>query len=206
MFTKRKDEIQERWEVSSPQSSVSSSKMELTSILDNENSSARSLDFVTAPVTTSKVFDNTPWLQARGAYSAPSSPSLLHNSCEGNLRNCNPKQTTRFHTSVEELNRPWLGKVSSESNTWNMDLSNSIQQSSRDKAIILSDRISSPHLENITQSNEEQHSLITAPWSAERLQNIRSLNELLSHLSLEKYTSKFEVNRFKISVIHKNKL
>nr|XP_047130700.1 ankyrin repeat domain-containing protein 17-like [Hydra vulgaris] len=194
MFTKRKDDIQDRWEVSSPQSSVSSSKMELTSILDNENSSARSLDFVTASVSIGKVFDNTPWLQSRGAYSAPSSPSLLHTSCDGNLRNCIPKQATRFHTSVEELNRPWLDKVNPECNTWNTDLSNpmhcsnSIQQSMDNT--ILNDKILT--LEN-TQPNEDQSSsLITAPWSAERLQNIHSLNELLVHLSLEKYTTKFE--------------
>ena len=123
---------------SSPTSSVSSSKVELTTYFDNDSGMGGSnpLDMTPTSSETQAHYneqapyletnlDSQSWYQARSAYSAPSSPALarnadnLHRSRGSSPRSC----VMRSHPSMDGINsRPWPKPTNVDVNEpdWNM--------------------------------------------------------------------------------------
>lgn len=114
---------------SSPTSSVSSSKVELTTYFDNDSGmggsnaldstptslqSESQIGFQDQPYLDTAVESQT-WYQQRGAYSAPSSPALPRNG-ENLSRGSSPRPgVIRSHPSMDEINtnhRQWAKKNS----------------------------------------------------------------------------------------------
>lgn len=229
----------EKWEISSsPTSSVSSSKVELANILnDNDSGMGGSNPLGPTPVSEQNnsrislheaayletALDNSSWLQNRGAYSAPSSPALQRNVSNNTLKASPKNINMRSQLSMENLNynRAWAQKPTyNEHSSWNArkitppssykklldspenhDSAVSSPRSTIDRAL------SSPRppLESTskTSSLEKEHILTTnpaktwpvensKPWSAERFQDVHTIADLLSQLSLDKYSTKLQ--------------
>lgn len=208
----------EVWELSSsPTSSVSSSKVELTNILDNDSGMSSSnplgptppsvqsesrISFQEQPFLDTPI-EHNPWAQSRGSYSAPSSPALQRNS-ENHSRVCVPsQQTIRSHPSMDELNsnRPWKKNYSEAQHTSGKSSSSPLL-SKRSKASTSTEArdsgLSSPHGYTERRSKNQQPDSLpatsTTAWSAERFQNVQTTSDLLYHLSLDKYGAKLEVS------------
>ena len=212
------------WEMSSSRtSSVSSSKVELTNILDNDSGMGGSNPLGPTPTSVQSesrinfqdppyidtALENSPWLQNRGAYSAPSSPALQRGN-EDHTRNCSPNpQNIRPHPSMEELNsnRPWVKKSTyKESQPWrsrntsppfqHMNIKPGASPDNQDSGL------SSPQTQGDKRSRcSDIDPLNTSggqptPWCAERFQDVHTLSELLTQLSLTKYATKLEVHSF----------
>lgn len=232
------------WEMSSSRtSSVSSSKVELANILDNDSGMGGSNPLGPTPTSIQSesqinfqdppyidtALENSPWLQNRGAYSAPSSPALQRGN-EENTHNCSPNpQNIRPHPSMEELNsnRPWIKKSIYNNNKetplpppWRSrnaspsSCAASFQQHMGMKTGVSPDQqdsgLSSPqtqadkrvrcppeHVDPMSSAVAAVVSQQPSTWCAERFQDVHSVNDLLSQLSLMKYASKFEVCVFK---------
>lgn len=205
----------EVWELSSsPTSSVSSSKVELTNILDNDSGMSSSNPLGPTPPSVQSesrislqeqqyletTMDNSTWLQSRGAYSAPSSPALQRSN--GNHPGvCSPKQQSmRSHPSMEELNSsPWKKNIYSETQCWNeksVVALNDRHDKSEAGADTHDSGLSSPHGYSDRHLKHPDTDPIpgvgTTPWSAERFQDVHTALHLLRHLSLDKYAAKLE--------------
>ena len=210
----------EGWDMSSsPTSSVSSSKVELTNILDNDSGMGGSNPL--GPTPTSEhcesrtsfqeppyletALEQAPWMQNRGAYSAPSSPALQRNN-ENHSGTCSPKtQNMRSHPSMEELNsnRPWLKKTNyrDQRNWGHRKTSPVFQQYNAHVKLknFANDRdsgMSSPASYTDRHSKSSESDLVTTgnTWSAERFQDVRTISDVLTQMSLDKYVVKFEVS------------
>lgn len=223
----------ERWEISSsPTSSVSSSKIELANILnDNDSGVGGSNPLGPTPISEQNnsrislhdaayletALDNPSWLQNRGAYSAPSSPALQRN-LDNSASKTSPKNLNmRSQLSMEDLNynRQWVHKSNYTDNSqWNdrkitpPTLNHKLGDSpeNRDSAVssprsTLDRGVSSPRLplerktKAGTQEIEPSLTTNTKPWSAERFQDVHTVADLLSQLSLDKYSAKLQVSQ-----------
>lgn len=211
------------WEPSSsPTSSLSSSRQELNNILDNDSGVGGSNLWSQTPTSEKgsssqpareasfleTALEATPWLNSRGAYSAPSSPALQRN-------NNNPfltpnKQNLKSHPSMEELNSRLWGKEypdkQEESATWRMNSSTPPLRHNRrysSGAEVAPNEntqdsgMSSPHhgkSNDVTkQSNMEKAVDPSSVWRQERFESVASINDLLCSLALDKYKDLFQV-------------
>lgn len=231
----------ECWEgqSSSPTSSVSSSKIELANILnDNDSGVGGSNPLAPTPDESESrisyqdvpyletALEGTPWLQSRGAYSAPSSPALQRNTDNNITRSTQENLNIRGQLSMENLNynRGWVKNERNSYSPWGdrkvpspasfNRVANS-PDNSRDSAL------SSPHLPlNPSQELDVKKSLNntggggtksmnntggggTKPWSAERFQDVHTVSDLLSQLSLDKYNTKLQENGVTLEAIVK---
>jgi len=123
---------------SSPTSSVSSSKVELTTYFDNDSGVGGSNPLDMTPTTEpqqTQYNDQPPyletnletqsWYQTRSAYSAPSSPALPRNADHlHRSRGSSPRSSViRSHPSMDGINsRPWpkSSKIGVEDTSWNI--------------------------------------------------------------------------------------
>ena len=214
------------WEPSSsPTSSLSSSRQELNNILDNDSGVGGSnlwsqtptseKDSSSQPARESSFLETalgaTPWLNSRGAYSAPSSPALQRS-------NDNPfltpnKQNLKSHPSMEELNSRVWGKEymeqTEENPSWGSSRSSPPTRQGRrfsSGAVVVSNDntqdsgMSSPHNKNSESSRtsrvekpNDSPLVASSVWRQERFESVASMNDLLSSLALDRYKDLFQV-------------
>eukprot|EP00795_Rhopilema_esculentum_P016779 gene16779-8239_t len=215
------------WEPSSsPTSSLSSSRQELNNILDNDSGVGGSnlwsqtptseKDSSSQPARESSFLETalgaTPWLNSRGAYSAPSSPALQRS-------NDNPfltpnKQNLKSHPSMEELNSRVWGKEymeqAEENPSWGSSRSSPPTRQGRrfsSGAVVVSNDntqdsgMSSPHNRNSESSRtsrvekpNDSPLVASSVWRQERFESVASMNDLLSSLALDRYKDLFQEN------------
>ncbi len=203
------------WEPSSsPTSSLSSSRQELNNILDNDSGVGGSNLWTQTPTSeqgsaSQPALEASPWLNSRGAYSAPSSPALQRTNDNSFLPA--KKQNLKSHPSMEELNNKLWGKQLNEkpdSDAW--DSSRSTPPASNGRryssgTVVVNNDVkqdsglSSPH----TKINEQPKSsridgndptlAKTGVWREEKFENIASITDLLSSLSLDRYKDLLQV-------------
>ena len=189
----------------SASSSRSSSRLELSSIMENEkNISASSFQQTTPPDALStcdanELSDEYPgsWISSRGARSAPSSPSLVR-SRDQRMKFTRPV-TAQSNSYDDMSDRLWSSRRTNDDppdfdSAWSTNITQAQSSSS-----IYSDRVShrstsSPKLGSFKQYHDTSCSnnwsdpiLETSPIS-------HDVMRLLEQLSLTKYKQTFEVN------------
>ena len=216
------------WEPSSsPTSSLSSSRQELNNILDNDSGVGGSNLWSQTPTSEKgsssqparessfleTALEATPWLNSRGAYSAPSSPALQRNNDSPFLTPS--KQNLKPHPSMEELNTRLWGKdyteQPEEDPSWRSNRSTPPMRHSRrysSGAVVVNNEntqdsgMSSPHHGKNNDLSKSSHldknvdsTLVpSSVWRQERFESVVSMNDLLSSLTLDRYKDIFQVN------------
>ena len=215
------------WEPSSsPTSSLSSSRQELNNILDNDSGVGGSNLWSRTPTSEKgsssqpaqepsyleTALEATPWLNSRGAYSAPSSPALQRNTDKPFLTP--NKQNLKSHPSMEELNSRLWGQgyieESEENPSWRSNRPASPLHHGRrfsSGAVGVNNEnaqdsgMSSPHhgkgIEMSKSSSMEKTAdptfVSSSVWRQERFESVVSMNDLLASLSLDRYKEVFLV-------------
>ena len=215
------------WEPSSsPTSSLSSSRQELNNILDNDSGVGGSNLWSQTPTSEKgsssqpaqepsfleTALEATPWLNSRGAYSAPSSPALQRNSDKPFLTP--NKQNLKTHPSMEELNSRLWGQDYIEqqegNQLWRSNRSTPPLRHGRrysSGAVVANNEnaqdsgMSSPHHGKSSEMNKPSNlekavdpTLVpSSVWRQERFESVASMNDLLSSLSLDRYKDIFMV-------------
>jgi len=213
------------WEPSSsPTSSLSSSRQELNNILDNDSGVGGSNLWSRTPTSEKgsssqpaqepsyleTALEATPWLNSRGAYSAPSSPALQRNTDKPFLTP--NKQNLKSHPSMEELNSRLWGQgyieESEENPSWRSNRPASPLHHGRrfsSGAVGVNNEnaqdsgMSSPHhgkgIEMSKSSSMEKTAdptfVSSSVWRQERFESVVSMNDLLASLSLDRYKEVF---------------
>ncbi len=151
----------------------------------------------------------SPWLNSRGAYSAPSSPALQRTNDNPFLTS--KKQNLKSHPSMEELNNKLWNKTAdkTEKQSWESTRStpptlNGRRYSSGTVVVNTDGKqdsgMSSPHHsksnDSVKAGRTESHDPTlakTGVWRQERFESVTSLIDLLSSLSLDKYRDLLQV-------------
>ena len=216
------------WEPSSsPTSSLSSSRQELNNIMDDDSgvggsnlwsqtpSSEKGSSSQPAhePSFLETALEATPWLNSRGAYSAPSSPALQRSNDKPFLTP--NKQNLKSHPSMEELNSRLWGQgyieQPEEDPSWKLNRStppllHSRRYSSDAVAVVNNESaqdsgMSSPHHGKSNDMNKassgektiESTLVPSSVWRQDRFESVASMNDLLNSLSLDRYKDIFLV-------------
>ena len=190
----------------SASSSRSSSRLELSSIMENErNIAASSFQQTTPPdvlntCDVNELSDEYPgsWISSRGAHSAPSSPSLVRSRDQ---RMKFPRPVTAQSNSYDDMSdRLWSSRRTSDDppnfdSAWNTNITQAQSSSSIYSERVSHRNTSSPKLGSFKQYRDTSCSNAWGDPILETSPFAHDVMRLLEQLSLTKYKQTFEVKR-----------
>ena len=194
------DAVETGWENSnSASSSRSSSRLELSSIMENEKN-ASSFQRSTSPdvaCDVKELSDECPgsWISSRGAHSAPSSPSLIR-SRDHRMKHTRPV-TAQSNSFDDMSDRLWPSRRANDDDPpvfdslWNANITQAQSSSSIYNQQVNSHSTSSPKLGSFKHYHDTSG---VNKWSDPMLETFsHDVMRLLEQLSLTKYKQTFEV-------------